>query len=706
MSTPCTACRCPIRIAGSRTPRADVRAWLGAQATYTEQVRAQLVGQDSLAALVEQVMRDLPTLDQVRETPAGLVLTRWLGPSPSLFALDRGARVERAILSDSALAAARGGASLRAYTPSWDGAVVAIGTTEKGDRNAALSVVDAASGALRADRIPDLLTTTSGTRYEVTWLPDNSGFFYPRQWPGSASGASADRLARGRQFLHRLGTPQSADVPVFGFEVSPSVAFDKDDLPTRVLTGPDSRWLVGSVFRARRNGTDWYVAPLPDLTRLASPAAAWTAPRWTLLADTADLLAAPQLRGDTVYALMRRGADRGAIVRRVLRAAPDVLPPWETVVAERAGVITAFSVQADGVYFTERAAGAVSLRHLAPRAATARPIALPVQGTVRLVRRAPTEQGAVVSVETWATTPQWLRVRDGFASPLGIDDGATGSRPTLVSGQLEAPSHGGARVPVSFVYDTAAMGHAPDGTAPLLIETYGAFGTTTDPHFEPRVLAWVAQGGVYAWAHVRGGGELGDAWHRAATKGEKQRTIDDMIAAIEALIAQRLTSAGRVVVTGTSFGAMVPALVAMQRPALLAAALYEVGQPDEIRGARLDPTAARNIAEIGDLDTEGGVRQLLAASAYHQVPREIALPAMLLHSASGDYNFGTEMLIGKYVARLQAANRGRRPVVWVRTPGGHGELFYVSPAWGATVLAFVLWQAGDPRFQPGPSARR
>jgi prolyl oligopeptidase len=143
-------------------------------------------------------------------------------------------------------------------------------------------------------------------------------------------------------------------------------------------------------------------------------------------------------------------------------------------------------------------------------------------------------------------------------------------------------------------------------------------------------------------------------------------------------------------------------MVALQRPELLGVALYEVGQPDEIRGAQQDPTAARNIAEIGDLDTDTGIRLLLKSSPYHQVPATLPLPAMLLHSASEDYNFGNEMLVGKYVARLQAANSGTRPIVWARTPGGHSDLFYVSPGWAATAMSFLLWQTGHPRFQPAP----
>ncbi|MBL0938134.1 MAG: prolyl oligopeptidase family serine peptidase [Gemmatimonadaceae bacterium] len=676
------------------TTRADVRTWLAAQSAYTDSITAHLVGTDSLAARMKGILSNLPTLDLVRESSSRLVLTRWLRDDPSLLALNSGAQTERTLIADTTLARLRNGASIRAFTPSWDGRYVAIGTTERGDTKAAISVVDAQSGTLLRDVIPDLLTSTSGTRYEVTWLPDGSGFIYPRRWPGSANGSPADQLARGRQFLHRLGTPQTADVPLFGFEVHPSVTLDKVDLPTRVLTGVDSRWLVGSIFRSKQNGTDYFAAPFDAKIKST------TAPTWTSIATVADLISVPQLRGDTVYAISRRNADRGAIMRRVLT---DGNGRWQTVVPERRGVITNYSVQSDGLYFTERDAGAIALRHLVPGTTEPKGVTLPITGTVQLLRRAPTLSGAVVSVQTWATTPRWLRVSNSQAHPLGIEDGSNkATASSIVADRLEAPSRDGTLVPVSLVYDRTAMkGKTPNGSAPLLIEAYGGFGSSADPQFDPKVLAWTAAGGVYAYAHVRGGGELGDAWHRAATRENKQRSIDDMIGAIEALIAKRYTSAGRVVITGTSFGANIPGLVMVQRPELLGAVLYEVGQPDEIRGSSLDPTAARNIAELGDLETEAGVRALVKASPYHQVPERIKLPAVILHSASEDYNFGSEMLVGKYVARLQAANTGTRPVVWVRTGGGHAELLY-SPEWTGKIMSFLLWQTGDPRYQPKP----
>ncbi len=677
------------------------RAWVETQATYANQVLSRGRHLDSLAAMYAAALRDAPTLGRVRETPLGLVLTRWLGDNPSLFTIAPGARTERLLrATDDSLA---GGGDLRAFVPSSDGRLLALGTTAGGDAGAAISLLDATTGALLADRIPDLLTTTSGTRYEVSWLPREAAqpqaFFYPRLWPAGRSVAPAERLARGRQFLHRIGRPQSSDVAIFGFGVTPAVPVAPEDLATRVLTVPGSRWLVGSIFRSKRNGSDHYAAR-------RTPGDS-TVPAWVPLATLAERLSTPQLLGDTAYALARRDADRGRILRRVLGDGPSPTSGWETVIAERRGVITAFSVQADAIYFTERVAGAVQLRARAHGDTSVRTVALPFTGTLLIAPRASTMRGVLVSVESWATPPRWFRVMQGgtMVEPVAIEDGGSGTVPTtLVSDRLEAPSRDGTLVPVSIVYDSAALtSRRLDGTAPLLIEAYGGFGQSTDPVFDPYVRAWTALGGVYAYAHVRGGGELGDAWHLAATREKKQRSVDDMIGAVEALIARRYTAAGRVAIQGISFGAIIAGLAPLQRPDLFGAALYDVGGPDEIRAAALDPSAARNIAEIGDVDTPGGIMSLRAASPYHVVPARERLPAMLFHSANDDYNFGTEMLVAKHVARLQAANAGDRPVVWVRTSGGHRWLASISPEYAARVASFLLWQSGDARYQPQPA---
>jgi len=669
----------------------NTRAWVQSQSAYTDSVLARLVGRDSIAAGIERAYAAMPTIGTVVHTPPRTFLTRYLGERPSMMVVDAGQRVEREILSASDLERVHPGARIRTFVPSWDGRFVALGTTARGDGKAAIVVVDAINGGLLRDGVPDLFTTQSDTQYEVTWLPDGSGFFYPRLFPTS-SGDPTEQLNRGRQFLHRMGTPQSADIPIFGFDVSPAVPIDKVDVSSRVGTSANSSWMFGTVYRSKQNATDYYASPLPNGNAV---------PAWVQIASGADRITALKLHGDTVYGLARKSADRGMVVRRVLRSGAAALSDWETVIPERDAVITGYVVLDDGIYFTERGAGAITLLRLAPGATSAVPIALPVTGNVRFAR-AQSGAGATVSVESWATVQHWMIASGDTARALGIDDGYSAmAAADVITERLQARSKDGTMVPVSVVYGKAAVRNGRlDGTAPLLIETYGGFGQSTDPGMDPLIQYLVEQGVVYAWAHVRGGGELGDAWHMAATREKKQNTFDDMIGAIEHLIAKRYTSAKRVTLSGMSFGATVPGMVMAQRPDLLGAVLYEVGEPDEVRGASTDPTAARNIAEIGDVDTPEGIRLLMQSSAYHQVPDSIALPAVLVHSASDDYNFSTGMLAAKYVARLQRANSSNRPVLWVPTEGGHTVLFGVSPQWAATAISFMLWQTGDPRYQP------
>jgi prolyl oligopeptidase len=535
----------------------------------------------------------------------------------------------------------------------------------------------------------------SGTRYRVTWLADGTGFFYPREWPGSRNAPPAERLARGRQFLHRLGTPQTADIPIFGFQVVPSIAFDRNDLPTRITTAADSRWLIASVYRAQLSGSDYYAT-------VYAPGGA-EPPEWTKIASIDDRLATPQLRGDTVYALSRRDADRGKIVRHVLtgRVRDNA---WETVLPERSGVITSFTVQNDALYATERVRGSMVLLRMKNKSTAPAAVKLPMEGTINLYSGHTGMEGALLSVESWASPPEWMRVEPGSAGirQLGLNGaGVVTDNPSLFATHAEARSSDGTFVPVSIVYGSSALRNGKlDGTAPLLVEAYGGFGASTDPSYNPGLKVWVDLGGVYAYAHARGGGELGDSWHRAATRKNKQRTIDDVIAVVEHLIANHYSSAGRVALMGISSGAIIPGLAMLQRPELFGVALFDVGQPDEIRGAAVDPTAARNLAELGDLHTPEGVRMLQNASPYHRVPERVPLPAVIVHSSLDDYNFGTEMLAGKYVARLQRANSATRPVIWVRTSGGHTPLLALEPTVAATAFSFILWQTGHPAYQP------
>ncbi len=111
------------------------------------------------------------------------------------------------------------------------------------------------------------------------------------------------------------------------------------------------------------------------------------------------------------------------------------------------------------------------------------------------------------------------------------------------------------------------------------------------------------------------------------------------------------------------------------------------------------PTGARNLSEYGWDETAAGLRAVLAASPYQRVRDGLAYPAVLVHSGAEDYNFGPGQG-AKYVARLQAANRGQRPVLLdLEREGGHDAYLFGPPEGLARAFAFALWQLGHPDFQ-------
>lgn len=670
--------------------------WIALQRRYTDSVLARIPGRDSLRNRLEQAISNAPTLRSIESTPARFYLTRYIGGAPALYALDSGATQERALVDAQSLARSGRPGQLRAAAASPDGKYVLVATTGEGGARAELSIVDGVSGKLLPDRVRDVLIPAASAGDRLAWLPDGSGFIYPRQWPDAELAASGERLARGRLFIHLLRTPQAKDVPIFGFDVLPNVAVDPVDSPSQVATAVGSSWIVVTLLRAATLRDELWASPIASLDRPRAGA-------WRRIARVDGGIGQFALRGDTVYAITERDTDRGRIVRRVLRTDHDTLSDataWESVLTEREGVLAGFVPARDALYLAERLSGVTRLLRLPYDGSAPQPVTLPREGTVRLHGRSDAA-GTWLSLQSWASSPDWMRVSDDGKSvaEAPFDDRPISDAGGLVSTRVEAIAEDGTNIPISLVHSSA---FARDGTAPLLLEGYGAAGRSSDPSYNPNIEVWVREGGVYAFAHVRGGGELGRQWHEAAAKERKSVSVGDFIAAAEHLVAERYTSAGRITALGTSLGATLPGLAIVQRPELFGAAIYDAGSPDLVRSGQLYPSAAPNIGEFGDLATPEGVRILARNSPYRRVPEQLDVPGMIVKSGRGNSPMSTPMLSAKYVARLQAANSGKRPVLWLELEDGHASVLSNDAQATAQAFAFSLWQTGHPRYQPAP----
>jgi prolyl oligopeptidase len=181
--------------------------------------------------------------------------------------------------------------------------------------------------------------------------------------------------------------------------------------------------------------------------------------------------------------------------------------------------------------------------------------------------------------------------------------------------QVFYASKDGTRVPM---FITARKDLPRDGTNPTFLTAYGGYGSVLGPAYRADVPLWLELGGIYAVANLRGGGEYGEAWHRAGSLERKQNSFDDFIAAAEYLAAQKYTAPARLAVYGHSNGGLLIGAVLTQRPDLFGVALANAGHYDMLRFHRFT-VGGGWIPEYGSPDRPEDFRHLRAYSPLHNV---------------------------------------------------------------------------------------
>jgi prolyl oligopeptidase len=235
--------------------------------------------------------------------------------------------------------------------------------------------------------------------------------------------------------------------------------------------------------------------------------------------------------------------------------------------------------------------------------------------------------------------------------------------------QVFYPSKDGTRVPMFLVYK---KGLVKDGNNPTLLYGYGGFNISLTPSFSIAILPFIGNGGIYAVANLRGGGEYGEEWHQAGTRMKKQNVFDDFIAAAEYLIANKYTSPARLAINGGSNGGLLIGAVLNQRPDLFGAAVPEVGVMDMLRYHRFTIGWAWASDYGTSEESEEMFRYLLSYSPLHNIKPGTRYPAVMVMTADHDDRVVPAHSF-KYAATLQAAQAGEAPIlIRIEEKAGHG----------------------------------
>ena len=223
--------------------------------------------------------------------------------------------------------------------------------------------------------------------------------------------------------------------------------------------------------------------------------------------------------------------------------------------------------------------------------------------------------------------------------------------------RVEAAALDGTAVPISLVYRKPLV---RDGKRPMLLYGFGHSGMSVEPSFDPDRLSLLERGVVFAVAHIRGGGELGNRWHTGGTGLHKINSITDFIACAERLQELKYTSADRLAITGASAGGMLVAAAANMRPELFRAVVAKVAWVEALMPDS-NGRQWKQALDLPDPNTGEGYRAISAYSPYDNV-RAQAYPEMLLTCAADDPRVPCTQP-AKMVARLRAATTGVRPIL-------------------------------------------
>ncbi|QVM90118.1 S9 family peptidase [Pseudomonas entomophila] len=262
-----------------------------------------------------------------------------------------------------------------------------------------------------------------------------------------------------------------------------------------------------------------------------------------------------------------------------------------------------------------------------------------------------------------ATGAQQVLKQTPVLGPFDADD--------YVSQRLWAVAKDGTRVPISLVRRRVDL----DKTVPLYLYGYGAYGESLDPWFSHARLSLLERGVAFAIAHVRGGGELGEAWYRAGKQEHKHNSFGDFIACAEHLIAEGITAREQLAISGGSAGGLLMGAVLNLRPELFRCAIAEVPFVD-VLNTMLDPDLPLTVTEYDEWGNPGEPEVYARIKAYapYENVRAQAYPAMLVVAGYNDSRV-QYWEAAKWVARLRTLKTDHNLLLLKTEMGaGHGGM--------------------------------
>lgn len=560
-----------------------------------------------------------------------------------------------------------GTTSLAALQFTEDGDLAAYAISEAGSDWRKVMILDTESLEQVEDTLVDI--KFSG----ISWK-GNEGFYYSSY--DKPEGSELSELTdQHKLYYHKLNTPQSQDEVVFG---------GTEEEKHRYVSGyvtRDDRFLVVSAS-VSTSGNKLFIK---DLNQPNSEFV-------TIMATDESDTSVMDNDGNTLYLATNLNApNRRVVTTDVSNPTPE---NWVDLIPETENVLSP-SIAGKYLFANYMEDATSTVKQYDREGTLVREIELPGVGTASGFGAKKEETELYYSFANYITPGSIYKLDlDSGVSELYYEPKIDFDSNEYESKQIFYTSKDGTEVPMIINYK---KGLDLDGKNPTILYGYGGFNISLTPSFSVSNAVWMENGGVYAVANLRGGGEYGKEWHNAGTKLQKQNVFDDFIAAGEYLIENKYTSSDYLAIRGGSNGGLLVGAAMTQRPDLMKVAIPAVGVLDMLRyhtftsgaGWAYDYGTAEDDKEMFDY--------LKGYSPLHNIKEGVEYPATMITTADHDDRVVPAHSF-KFAAELQAKHKGEEnpTLIRIETDAGHGAGKPVGMIIkeSADVYAFTLYNMG------------
>lgn len=537
-----------------------------------------------------------------------------------------------------------GTTSLAGISFSKDGSLCAFQISEGGSDWRKVIVLDARTKQKLDDTLRDV--KFSG----LSWR-GNEGFYYSSYDKPKEGSQLSGKTQNHKLYFHKLGAAQNTDELVFGGDTNPrryvggSVTEDEEFL---VITAANATY-----------GNELYVKSLKEKN----------APIVTIQGNMDNESDVVYSKNGMLYIITNIGAPNRKLMSTTLKNAPDV-SSWKVVIPESKYPMS-ISTCGDKFFATYLKDAVSEVHQHDLQGKEERIVSLPGLGTAGGFGGKQKEQELYYSYTSYIypTTIFKYDIKTG-KSVLYKKPGINFNPDVYESKQVFYTSYpDGESIPMIITYK---KGTELNGKNPLMLYGYGGFNVSLTPSFSVSNLVFMENGGIYAVANLRGGGEYGDKWHNMGTKLQKQNVFNDFISAAEYLIKEKYTSKDYLAIAGGSNGGLLVGACLTQRPDLFKVCFPAVGVLDMLRYHKF--TAGAGWAyDYGTADeSEEMFKYLLKYSPVHNTKKGTCYPATMITTADHDDRVVPAHSF-KFAAALQAAQSCDKPtLIRIETQAGHG----------------------------------